>query len=1022
MYHSKGSDERPFIDVAISKTHVSALIDSGANHSILGKQGLHLISSLNLQIQPDHSLNVFTADGSPQVVLGRVSLPISIKRVTREINVLVVPSVQHPLILGIDFCKKFHLSIDFHKRQWQSGFSEIATVNRICPFSSLTPEQQASLERVKKHYSDLGSKGLGRTNLVKHIIDTGEALPIKQRYHRLSPAMQTHLNAELDKMLELAVVRPSKSPWSSPVLLVKKSSGKHRLCFDGRKLNSVTKKDAYPLPYVSAILDKLRDANFLTSIDLKSAFWQIPLEEGSCEKTAFTVPGRGLFEFVRMPFGLCNAAQSQQRLMDQIFRPELEPNVFVYLDDIIIVTSTFENHISILYEVLNRLKDAGLTVNADKCEFCRPSLSYLGFIVDQQGLRTNPDKVEAINSFPQPKNVTEMKRFIGMASWYRRFVPNFSAIAAPLVGLTKGKQKKNELTWTEEAKEAFKQLKSALISSPVLVSPDFSLPFTIQTDASNYGIGAVLTQTFDNEEHVIAYASRVLNQAERNYSVTERECLSVVFALEKFRCYVEGTEFTVVTDHASLLWLQRMQEPTGRLARWAVKLQQFNFKLVHRPGPLNVVPDALSRAPLEVATLDSFGDSTDPWYNKLRESITNAPQDYPGWLIKDNLIYKLVPSEHNLPINLSNWKLVVPTDKRKAILQKCHDDPLSAHLGIFKTYRRVSENYYWPKLKAYVVRYVTRCPTCLSQKVSQQTTPGLMGNQKIANVPWQIISMDIMGPFPRSSSGNTCVLVITDWFSKFTLTYALRQATANKICEIVERDVFLLFGVPETIMVDNGVQFRSTKFQSLLKKYEVPKLWYNAKYHAQVNFCERSNRVIKTALKSYISENQRHWDVELPRITQAIRTATHEITEYPPSFLMFGRHVPTSGRFYSSNDDTIPNVDRKSYASQLPELREIFKRVESRLARAHLRNAHHYNLRRRPLEFMPGDTVYKRNYTLSDATAYYSSKLAPKFIRCTISKKISRLVYELIDSEGKNLGRWHVKDLKAVPPDEPQNA
>jgi hypothetical protein len=318
-------------------------------------------------------------------------------------------------------------------------------------------------------------------------------------------------------------------------LIVTKSDGSPRFCFDGRKFNAITKKDSYPLPLVDRILSMLRDSRYISSLDLKSAFWQIPLEKSSREKTAFSVPGCGFFHFCRMPYGLSNAAQTQQRLMDRILGPELEPNVFVFLDDIIICSKTFEEHVQLLKEVNRRLSDANLTLNLKKCKFFRESLHYLGFVVDKNGLKTDPEKIAAVTNYPIPTNSTELKRLLGLCSWYRRFIPHFSSIAAPLNNFLKNKGKKLPINLDPAALQAFDTLKKALVSAPILSLPDFSLPFTIQCDASGYGIGAALTQIQDGAEHVIAYASRTLSKTERNYSVGEREALAVIFVIEKFR-------------------------------------------------------------------------------------------------------------------------------------------------------------------------------------------------------------------------------------------------------------------------------------------------------------------------------------------------------------------------------------------------------------------------------------------------------------------------------------------------------
>ena len=286
--------------------------------------------------------------------------------------------------------------------------------------------------------------------------------------------------------------------------------------------------------------------------------------------------------------------------MDFEFGSFLEPYILCYQDDLILVTDTFEKHLEILQLVAEKLKKANLTVNLEKCKFCRSSIPFLGFVVDQQGLHPDPDKVKAMIEFPRPTTVTQVKRFIGLTSYYRRFVPHFSTISAPITALIAGKRKSNEIVWTEEAIEAFDKLKSCLTSAPVLVSPDFSKPFTIQTDASNYGLAAVLIQEIDGFEHPIAFASKTMNPAQKNYTTTEQEMLALLFGVEAYRSYVEGTKFKVITDHHSLLWLKNLKNPTGRLARWALTLSQYDFTIEHRKGALNVVPDAFSRAPVNL--------------------------------------------------------------------------------------------------------------------------------------------------------------------------------------------------------------------------------------------------------------------------------------------------------------------------------------------------------------------------------------------------------------------------------------
>lgn len=1037
MFVSKANDNRPYIKVKIFGEPYVALLDSGATNCLFGGKGIAILDKFKLRMEAvlrDEELKVSTADGKAHNVLGVVNVPLIVDGVSGLVRFLVVPSLNHSIILASDFCYNFGVSIDYSEQCWSVGrntdavkhklryhlkdceLHDCCAVNVIHGELKLTTDQQQQLGKMIAYFGTLSSGSLGRTDRIVHKIDTGEAEPIKQRHHIMSPYMLEHLYKELDKMLQLGVIRPSTSPWASPVLLVKKPDGSFRFCFDGRKLNSITKKCAYPLPIVDHILNKLSGAQYLSSIDLNSAFWQIPLEESSCEKTAFVVPGRGLFEFVVMPFGLCNAAQTQQRLMDSVLGPDLDPYVFVYLDDIIVSAPTFEKHLEILQIVFERLKAANLTININKCKFCLPSLKYLGFVVDEKGLRTNPEKVTAMLEYPRPQTATEIKRFLGMCSWYRRFVQDFSTVVAPLNALLKGKKKSNKILWDDKAEEAFRLIKQALVTAPVLASPNFAEPFFIQADASNVGLGAVLTQVIRDKECVVAYASRSLSAAERKYTVTEKELLAVIFAVEKFRCYIEGARFCVQTDHASLQWLNNLKNPTGRLARWAIKLSQFDMDIVHRKGALNVVPDALSRAPLEVGELHLQEENEeDSWYQKMIECVLQKPESYSEWMVTDGILYKYLPNYYGLRTNTSDWKIVVKKQDRHNVLKTAHDEPTAAHLGAYKTLRRLRELYYWPRMLHSVKQYISGCEVCAAQKSRNNNRPGFMGQPKKASFPWQYIAVDIMGPLPRTKSGHSYLLCVSDYFTKYVLLQPLRSATSLAINKFLEDQVFLVFGAPQVVIVDNGAQFISKSFRALVSSYG-GKLWYNAKYHAQVNPVERINRVVGTAIRSYIKGNDhRSWDHNIQKIAFAICTAVHEVTGYSPTFLNFGRHVPVTGEYYGKIrfEEIEGIVDRNKYAEEMGKLQSLYDDVRQRLLQAYEKNARVYNLRKRPGEkFVVGDKVWKKNYVLSDAAQQFSAKLAPRYILCTVVKVISPLVYELSDETGRNIGRWHSKDLK----------
>lgn len=1021
LSHLEG-DQRPYLEISIFDIKLCGLLDSGASLSVIGKSGWDLLRHLNLPLDQTDKPNCKVANGKLCESLGSITVPVQLMGKIKVIRFAVVPDISSSIILGMDFWLAMEIVPDLRRDEWKfAAIAPLYVETGIKSTSDLTTAQQQRLEEFLNANWKRMRKSLGCTNLVQHKI-VSDSAPIKQRYYPVSPAMQKHIDLELDNMIKEGIVEPSQSSWSSPILMVPKKDGTFRFCVDYRRLNKVTKKDAYPIPYVSAILDRLKGAKYLSSLDIKSAYWQIPVEEASRDFTAFTIPGRGLFQFRRMPFGLTNAPATWQRLIDRVLGADLEPYVFVYLDDIIVITEDFEDHLRILTKIFERLAAANLTLSPDKCQFCRSELRYLGYIVDKQGLRVDPEKVTAILNIPTPTNVSEMRRFLGMASWYRRFVKDFSTIISPLTELLR---KNRKWVWTEGCERAFQCIKECLVTAPILTCPDFSKPFVVQTDASAYGLGAVLTQVYDDGEHVVCFLSRSLNKAERNYSTTERECLAVVWSLEKLRPYLEGTQFTVVTDHHSLVWLNNLKDPSGRLCRWAVKLQQHSFDIVHRKGREHLVPDCLSRS---VEVTDAIQEqqepdrepTTDTWYLSMTEKIRLAPRKYPQWRYTNGQLFKYVTTKiPELAEEQDAWKLVIPKDRRAKIIKLHHDVPTSGHSGVTKTYASLRRKYYWPKMKSDVAAYIRKCITCTEHKAVQKCAPGFMGTRPRVFRPFQLISTDIIGPLPRSSKGYRYILVIADYYSKFVLTFPLRTATAQAVTRHMENDVFLLFGVPQYLLCDNGVQFKSTDFRNLCGKYKVSIL-FNALYHPQNNPSERVNRVIKTMLSSYVQDNHQTWDKVLPSVSCAIRTLVHEATGYTPYFVNFGREHIISGEDYPA-ESVIPDqpvhYDRENIAERRGKgFEKLYSDVRKRLDRAYQQSRVQYNLRRRPVTYDIGQRVWRRNFALSNAADQFASKLAPKYIGpFVIHRKTSSNTYELCDHTGRVRGVWHVKDLKRGP-------
>jgi hypothetical protein len=443
---------------------------------------------------------------------------------------------------------------------------------------------------------------LGRTNVVTHIIDTGNAREIKQHYYRMSPKHESFIKEEIGRLQQQGLIVPSHSPWTSPALVVGKANGKLRLVIDYRQLNKVTKPDAYPLPKIADMLDAMAHCKFFSTLDLTSGFWQVRMNAQDQEKTAFSTKF-GTYEFTVMPFGLMNAPATFQRLMDSVFYDVTWKFVLVYMDDIIIYSKTLEEHRNHLEQVLQLLIKAGLKLNPDKCDFFRKQILFLGHMVSEEGIKPNPMLVEKIKSCLPPTTKRKVRSFLGLASYYRRFIRDFSKIAKPLYTLTKQDE---TFCWTEECRSAFEHLRTCLTTKPVVIYPDFSKPFILHTDASDYAVGAVLAQTDSaNKEHVIAYASRILNRAEVNYTVTEKECLAIIWATKHFHNFLQGHAFSIVTDHEAIPWLKKHKQPKGRLARWIIHLSEYEpYTIIKRKGSDHTNADALSR--LETNPADSL--------------------------------------------------------------------------------------------------------------------------------------------------------------------------------------------------------------------------------------------------------------------------------------------------------------------------------------------------------------------------------------------------------------------------------
>ncbi|KAL7293051.1 hypothetical protein TKK_0013495 [Trichogramma kaykai] len=897
-------DNRRYVTVAIAERLFPALVDSGATMSVVGER---VYRSCYRFVKPTKA-NIRYPNGQVSRACGEVVLTFRVDRHSASLKCVVVPKFFQDVILGMDFALALDLDVRLGRGYWRVREGEWYPFNGLdreetcimaecAALQSIESEQSEQITAVVRKTLATRNKSFSDIGLIEHQIKLKDEVPVKLKLRRMSPKMwETAMNIVAEWHRDGVIERSSSDYCSVPVLVKKQNSDKYRMCIDYRELNKKTIHDAYPMPSLDSVLDKLRRARYISKIDLKAAYNQIPLEKSCRKYTAFAVPGSGLWQFTKMPFGLVNSPMTWNRLVDHLFGPAYEPYVFYYLDDIIIVTDTFQAHLEWVRDVLSRLMSVGLEINPDKCEFCCERVKYLGYVLDRHGLRVDPDKVKPIVEYPRPENVKELRRFLGIVGWYARFIEGDADMKLPLLRLLR---RDYVWTWGEEQQIAFEQLKNALTSAPVLARPDFAKPFIIQCDASGTALGAVLVQEDEKGEHPIVYLSRVLSAPERNYSTSEKECLAILWAIKKLRPYVEGYEFTVITDHSALTWLKNLKDPTGRLARWALQMQQWQFRVIHRKGSMMKVPDALSRMHdensvaseeiTEVAALSFTQEVTDPWYIKMRNEVAKHPDKYRNWRVDGDRLYRyrrdplidpiVNPEEH--------WRLVVPAEFREQVMVDAHCCPSSGHFGIEKTYDRISREYYWIGYYYDILDFVRTCDDCQRHKGVQSKALGLMSS-RVVERPWVIVASDLM-EFPRSKSGNKYLIVFQDLFTRWIEVKPLRKADGKSVARALEELILFRWETPEYFLSDNGKEFDNKLLASVLQEYGVKHVT-TAPYNPQSNAVERSNKTLKTMISIFVKNDHRDWDLHVHEFRHAMNTAVQSSTKMSPAFLNYGRH------------------------------------------------------------------------------------------------------------------------------------
>ena len=912
------------------------LVDPGASSNFVRHDWA---STAGLPMQRLNApLEVTLADGK---VSARLTHAVQVKALTTQgstapCHLTVMEQLSHQVILGMPWLRKAKVTINYDKMQWngravgqvkdQSGGAAQVQAVKVAPehaqrMAALTSTYSAAFS---KDLRDRSAADVAQAIKCTITLKDASGRPGKSRERRRSPKDEAALRVAVEEMLAKGLVRPSKSEWvSQPVMVKKVRDGvvldEKRPCWDYRFVNDCIRGDAFPLPLPENMFDALQGSRMFSKLDLTKGFWQIPMDEASKAVLAMSTP-LGLMEPNFMPFGMKNAPSVFQREMQRVLGERLGKGVLVFIDDILIYTQTVDEHEDMVKWVLGRLCEEGYYANPDKCEFFQREVSFLGHVIDEKGLSVQQHKVKSVSEWPQPTTRKDVKSFLGLTGYYRKFVQGYSQVALPLTDLT---QNVGAFVWNEAAQRAFDQLKAALQSAPVLAHPDGARQFLLNADASGFAIAAVLSQQQqDGTVRPVAYYSRKMNAAEKNYGITDKELLAIVEAVRHWRCYLEGNPHPtkILTDHQSLKWLATKAELNGRQARWVESLSDIEYAVSYIPGPQNAAADALSRradmeeeaARVVREAAASSGPSVEATPRlKIHLAVVQGrkAEQRPLWeskaqslTLKDELRtaveadpwYKAKMSETSPTDGLLRgegllWtidgRFYVPADRdlQAKLLYEAHDAPTGGHLGERKTLHKLQRTCYWLGMKRDIEDYVRGCVVCAAVKPSQQLPAGLLQPLPIPHRPWDVISIDFIGPLARTKDYFDSVLVVVDKFSKMAhFIPTTTSVTSEKTARLLISHVFKHHGLPSAIISDRDPRFTAGMWREVFSALGV-RLGMSSSYHPQTDGqTERVNRTLEAGLRAYADKKGTDWADWLPMCEAFYNSSTHSSTGKTP--------------------------------------------------------------------------------------------------------------------------------------------
>jgi len=830
---------------------------------------------------------------------------------------------------------------------------------------------RGKLLQLVEEYADVFATDPDKLTQARHFkfhIETGTASPVQCKPFRLSERENEVIHEKCEDLLKKKLIEPSSSPWSSNCFLVpqKNEDGgiSYRMVMDYRKVNKVIRPFCYPLPKIDDILQKLKGARYISTLDLASGYHQCKLDEESKEKTAF-ITRDNLYQWNVMPFGIRTAPSAFSNLVALAFAGIIDEELAVYIDDICIFTKSCEAHLDKLRQVFDRLRSSRLQLKPSKCKFLFSDVRVLGYKATPNGILPTDDHIRGLTKMRSPQSKKELQKMLGFYNFFRRFIKGYASIIRPLQKLL---SKEEKFKWTQEHEDIFQKLKTMLTTAPVLshVQPDGEL--ILRCDASIEGIGSVLLQKIDGVEKPICFLSRALNQAEKNYAIPTLETLAVVWSLQKLRPLVFQRKIKCFTDHSSLCHMAKgpKNHLPSKLARMLLSLEEYDIDFHHIAGRVNDAPDVLSRFPadkeeeenpnvVDLPLLAIGMDNIDAMQNmdselqRLKQDVkNNIPNKHTKHMfLKDDVLFFHSP-------HLEHATIVLPSHLKPSVLQEMHDAPISGHLGIFKTYQKIATRFYWRKMRQEIKAYVRSCHPCQLRKNPKRKPYGLLQPMPVPEAPFTTIALDLVGPFNRSTSQMKYIITATDHATRYLECKALRNGPSEEIAKFLVENIILRHGVPHNILSDLGAAFTSDLLAEISKFMGIKQIHTTA-YNPKANgACERVHDTIVNAISCYVSSGKNDWDKFLKHIQFAINSSVHEGTLFSPHYLIYAQ------------EPTLPaevELSLPKYCS-VAELAERVKLARllavDRLKGQQARHAKYGNVKRMEKSFAIGDKVLVR--------------------------------------------------------------